>query len=190
MTLNRTLTQEHFAMGAFMSNDDLKELIGILTEKNILEFTMERENSTVRIKRDLASTYPGPQISVVSPSTFSQNRVSPTTPPSLPGISIRDPIVSDRPAIKKDLHFLRSNTVGIFHDSKVPGGLPYGETGKRVKEGQITGFIEILRLMVEIESDVEGEIVEKFVNEGDIVEYGQTLFAIRPGKDGLSIAGI
>lgn len=160
-----------------MNNDDLKELIGMLTEKNILEFTMERENATVRIKRDLTSTYAGTQIGVSS---------SPLSAPSdlLPGISSTSPAVDNMRPVKKDLHFLRSKTVGIFHDSKIPGNPPYGEAGKRVKEGQITGFIEILRLMVEIESDVEGEIVEKFVSEGDPVEYGQTLFAIRPSQIG------
>jgi acetyl-CoA carboxylase biotin carboxyl carrier protein len=89
---------------------------------------------------------------------------------------------------EEDLHVLRSPTVGIFHESRVPGGQPFVEAGNMVEAGQITGLIEILRLMSEIASDVAGEIVEKMVSDGEPVEYGQALFAIRPCKNNLSRA--
>ncbi len=164
-----------------MNNEDIKELISILTEKDISEFAMERIDATIRIKRSTAQGYPG------MPDATTQRLNSVKTP-----MLSSPPPHSDMPALplKEDLHLLRSTTVGIFHDSKVPGGPPFVEPGKMVEEGQITGLIEILRLMSEIESDVSGEIVEKMVRDGEPVEYGQALFAIRPSKNVIHATGV
>jgi len=157
-----------------MDNNDLRELISLLTEKDISEFAMERVDATIRIKRSRVPGDAEMPAALLSP-------FSPAGPSISGGPSPFLPITALPP--KEDLHILRSQTVGIFRESRVRGGPPLAEAGKMVEEGQITGLIEILRLMSEIEADVTGEIVERMVSEGEPVEYGQALFAIRRCKN-------
>src|SRR5947207_1170050 len=108
-------------MNLFMNNADIIELISLLTEKDISEFTMERGDATIRIKRSTAQGYAGMPDAMLSRLT-----------------SVEAPMASSPPAysvtaalpLKEDLHVLRSPTVGIFHDSRVPGGPPFVDAGK------------------------------------------------------------
>jgi acetyl-CoA carboxylase biotin carboxyl carrier protein len=72
--------------------------------------------------------------------------------------------------------------VGTFYEAPGPGALPFVKPGDQVAAGQVLCIIEAMKLMNEIESDTSGEIVKVLVNNGQPVEYGQPLFAIRPRK--------
>jgi acetyl-CoA carboxylase biotin carboxyl carrier protein len=70
--------------------------------------------------------------------------------------------------------------VGTFYEAPSPGSPPFVKIGDVVEAGQVLCIVEAMKLMNEIESDVAGEVVKKFATNGQPVEYGQALFAIRP----------
>jgi acetyl-CoA carboxylase biotin carboxyl carrier protein len=82
-------------------------------------------------------------------------------------------------AAEEELHTVKSPIVGTFYEAPGPGSLPFVKSGDQVAAGQVVCIIEAMKLMNEIESDASGEIVKILVNNGQPVEYGQPLFAIR-----------
>jgi acetyl-CoA carboxylase biotin carboxyl carrier protein len=78
------------------------------------------------------------------------------------------------------LHIVKSPIVGTFYESPSPGSPPFVKPGDIVENGQILCIIEAMKLMNEIEADMAGEVVKQIVTNGQPVEYGQSLFAIRP----------
>src|ERR1700691_4286744 len=78
-----------------------------------------------------------------------------------------------------DVHVVKSPIVGTFYAAPSVGGEPFVKLGSRVDEGQALCIIEAMKLMNEIESDVAGEVVRIFVENGQPVEYGEALFGIR-----------
>ena len=81
-----------------------------------------------------------------------------------------------------DLHVVKSPIVGTFYASASPGAAPFVTAGARVETGQVLCIIEAMKLMNEIESDVAGEVVRVFVENGQPVEYGEPLFGIHPHR--------
>jgi acetyl-CoA carboxylase biotin carboxyl carrier protein len=77
---------------------------------------------------------------------------------------------------------VKSPIVGTFYESPSPGSPPFVKLGDTVEAGQILCIVEAMKLMNEIEADASGEIVKKLANNGQPIEYGQELFAIRPKK--------
>ncbi|HVB98761.1 MAG TPA: acetyl-CoA carboxylase biotin carboxyl carrier protein [Candidatus Dormibacteraeota bacterium] len=78
------------------------------------------------------------------------------------------------------LHVVKSPIVGTFYSAPKPGAPAFVQVGDRVGEGQVLCIIEAMKLMNEIESDLAGEIARVFVENGQPVEYGESLFAMRP----------
>jgi acetyl-CoA carboxylase biotin carboxyl carrier protein len=78
------------------------------------------------------------------------------------------------------LHIVKSPIVGTFYEASTPGADPFVKIGARVKAGQVLCIIEAMKLMNEIEADRSGEVVRRLVENGQPVEYGQGLFALRP----------
>jgi acetyl-CoA carboxylase biotin carboxyl carrier protein len=161
-----------------MNQKELKELIDFLIEKDISEFELERGDVKVRIKRGgdaaasvIAHAMPMASMPVAMPSqpTRSDAPVPPAShPPPVP------------PAVEEELHSVKSPIVGTFYEAPSPGSLPFVKPGDQVAAGQVLCIIEAMKLMNEIESDASGEVVKVLVNNGQPVEYGQPLFAIRP----------
>ena len=75
---------------------------------------------------------------------------------------------------------MKSPIVGTYYDAPKPGDPPFVKVGDQVEAEQVLCIIESMKLMNEIESDVAGTIVSKFMENGRPVEYGEALFAIRP----------
>ena len=164
-----------------MNQKELKELIEFLIEKDIAEFELERGDVKVRIKRAaepithppaerIITVHPAPVIAPapVSPVHFSAES-SPASRPS-------------EVAATEDLHVVHSPIVGTYYESPSPGSPPFVKVGDTVEAGQVLCIVEAMKLMNEIEADVAGEIVKKMANNGQPIEYGQDLFAIRPRK--------
>ena len=166
-----------------MNQKELKELIDFLIEKDISEFELERGDVKVRIKRGgdssapiIAHTVPmAPAAIVATPSPHVAHGVqaSAPAPPAAP---------TPPAAVEEELHQVKSPIVGTFYESPAPGALPFVKPGDQVAAGQVLCIIEAMKLMNEIESDASGEVVRVLVNNGQPVEYGQALFAIRPRK--------
>jgi acetyl-CoA carboxylase biotin carboxyl carrier protein len=160
-----------------MNQREIKELIEFLIEKDIAEFELERGDVKMKIKRGnavQAAYYPAP---VGIPA------VAPAAPaPAYPSPAMSAPVApatSAEVSEAQGMHLVRSPIVGTFYEAASPGAPPLVKVGDTVSAGQVLCIIEAMKLMNEIESDVAGEIVKKFVANAQPVEYGQPLFAIR-----------
>ena len=164
----------------FMNQKELKELIDFLIEKDISEFELERGDVKVRIKRGADSS--APLVVHAAPAAVpTQPPVSHASAHTAPAHVVHPPEAAP-PAAEEELHQVKSPIVGTFYESPAPGALPFVKPGDQVAAGQVVCIIEAMKLMNEIESDVSGEVVKVLVNNGQPVEYGQALFAIRPRK--------
>jgi acetyl-CoA carboxylase biotin carboxyl carrier protein len=159
-----------------MNQKELKELIEFLIEKDITEFELERGDMKVRIKRGQPVV-----VAAASPvaSVFA-NHVPQAAPPAPVAASASAAAAVAAP-VDEDagLHIVKSPIVGTFYEAPSPGAPPFIKVGDRVADGQPLCIVEAMKLMNEIESDMAGEIVKILVKNGQPVEYGQGLFAIR-----------
>ena len=165
-----------------MNQKEIKELIEFLIEKDIAEFELERGDVKVRIKR-AAPEPPQPVERIISvpapvPAIHIPVAQAPIAPPPVHGAAAPPPA----PEAKEDLHMVKSPMVGTYYESPSPGSPPFVKPGDVIEAGQILCIVEAMKLMNEIESDIGGELVQCLVKNGQPIEYGQDLFAIRPKK--------
>ncbi|HYW39717.1 MAG TPA: acetyl-CoA carboxylase biotin carboxyl carrier protein [Terriglobales bacterium] len=159
-----------------MNQKELKELIEFLIEKDIAEFELERGDVKMKIKRaadPLRVTLPDARYIAVQPTPA-------PTPASMPG---RVDLAANAGAPEpEEVHIVKSPIVGTFYESPSPGSPPFVKVGDVLEVGQVLCIVEAMKLMNEIECDVAGELVKKLVANGQPIEYGQELFAVRPAK--------
>jgi acetyl-CoA carboxylase biotin carboxyl carrier protein len=161
-----------------MNQKELKELIEFIIEKGIAEFELERGDVKVRIKR----------VSDAPAVAFPDTRyvaVPPLVPvPAMPAAPAAEPAAAAaaQPESGSDLHIVRSPIVGTFYEAPSPGAPPFVKIGDTLEVGQVLCIVEAMKLMNEIECDVAGELVKKLVSNGQPIEYGQELFAVRAAK--------
>jgi acetyl-CoA carboxylase biotin carboxyl carrier protein len=167
-----------------MNQKELKELIEFLIEKDIAEFELERGDVKVRIKRGAESGGPAMHDarffavhSAPPPSAVAESAPAGAAAP--PRTTKPEPVA---PEAAEDLHMVRSPIVGTFYEAPSPGAPPFVKAGDMIEVGQVLCIVEAMKLMNEIESDVAGEVVKKLVANGQPIEYGQDLFAIRARK--------
>ncbi|HKV95635.1 MAG TPA: acetyl-CoA carboxylase biotin carboxyl carrier protein [Candidatus Angelobacter sp.] len=166
-----------------MNQKELKELIDFLIEKDISEFELERGDVKVRIKRGGDSSAPMIAHAVpIAPVPIASPVAVPAAPLAPQPVSAVPPSSAPPAAVEEDLHQVKSPIVGTYYESPAPGAPPFVKPGDQVAAGQVLCIIEAMKLMNEIESDASGEIVKMLVKNGQPVEYGQALFAIRPRK--------
>jgi acetyl-CoA carboxylase biotin carboxyl carrier protein len=163
-----------------MNHKELKELIEFLIEKDIAEFELERGDVKVKIKRagertvvHTHSEVPFVAVPVQQSGLTTGAPVAP--PPPAPAAAI--------PAVAEEtFHVVKSPIVGTLYEAPSPGAPPFVKVGDTVEVGQVLCIVEAMKLLNEIESDVAGEIVKKMGSNGQPIEYGQELFAIRAKK--------
>lgn len=150
-------------MKAKIDYKEIIKLIDLLEERNLSHFELEVEGLKIKISRN-----PSPSSSAEAAS------------PPLPSEKEENPPSSEEMAQeeKDNLHHITSPMVGTFYRAPDPTSPPFVDIGDRVKKNQTLCIIEAMKLMNEIESDVEGVLEEIYVENGKPVEYGQKLFAI------------
>jgi acetyl-CoA carboxylase biotin carboxyl carrier protein len=165
-----------------MNQKELRELIEFLIEKDITEFELERGDVKIKVKRGEHGAPPvimqaAPMVMPAAPHP------APAAAPSVPvAAGAPGPVTASAEAEDKDLYVVKSPIVGTFYEAPSPGSPPFVKPGDHVDAGQALCIIEAMKLMNEIEADVAGEIVKRFANNGQPVEYGQPLFGIRQRK--------
>lgn len=160
--------------------DEIQDLIDLLIKREISEFEMEKGGLKIRIKRgnSRAEVFGGggftePGLESPPPPYESRSGAQPlTAAPAAPE--------ARAPESAEGLHLIKSPIVGTFYSSPAPNAPPFVKVGDTVEIGQVLCIIEAMKLMNEIESEVGGEIVRIYAENGQPVEYGQTLFAIKP----------
>jgi acetyl-CoA carboxylase biotin carboxyl carrier protein len=162
---------------------ELKELIEFLKENKIGEFDLERGDLKVRLK--FASEAPAAGASALDLAGL--NRLLSAAPGSASAVPSIHAVATSAaaeapPPVDEDagLHIVKSPIVGTFYESPSPGSPAFVKAGDIVEAGQVLCIVEAMKLMNEIESDVAGEIVKRFVQSGQPIEYGQALFSVRP----------
>ena len=155
--------------------DELKELVEFLKANGIAEFGMERDDLKVNIKfagAQGASTQ-GVDLGALSALLASQGAAA-----AAPTAAAPTAPAAAAPA-EEPLHEVKSPIVGTFYESPSPGSPAFVKPGDMVEVGQVLCIVEAMKLMNEIESDAAGEVVRQIASNGQPVEYGQPLFAIR-----------
>ena len=169
-----------------MNQKEIRELIEFLIEKDISEFELERGDVKLRVKR--AGVQSVPQLVTVAAPVPLTHVAAPPTPtaavPAQPSVATQaESAPAPPPPAAEDesqWQIVKSPIVGTFYESPSPGAPPFVKPGDTVSVGQVLCIVEAMKLMNEIESDHAGTIVKCFVTNGQPVEYGQKLFAVKP----------
>ncbi len=150
----------------------IEQLFQFMTEHNLEEFEYSRGDLRIRLRKPSAGVVVAATRMVAAPEII------------VPG-SVEAPEASSGgvPAPEargtEDLHLVKSPIVGTYYESPSPGTEAFVKVGTYVETGKTLCIVEAMKLMNEIESDVTGEIIRIFVENGQPVEYGQPLFGIR-----------
>jgi acetyl-CoA carboxylase biotin carboxyl carrier protein len=151
--------------------DDLKQLVEFLKENQVAEFELDQGDQKIRLK----FTQPEPPIAPViagAPALIAAPALvaAPAAAPA-PTAPAADPDAG--------LHIIKSPIVGTYYGSPSPGAASFVGPGDHVEKGQVVCIVEAMKLMNEIESDASGEIVKVLVTNGQPIEFGQPLFAVK-----------
>jgi acetyl-CoA carboxylase biotin carboxyl carrier protein len=144
-----------------MTNQEIKELLQMFEASDVAEMEVQRGESRLRLRRAIKSQEP---------------EIAPAAPPAP-----APPAAAPKPSGPDPSHTLvKSPIVGTYYDAPSPDAPPFVTVGDAVEPGQVLCIIESMKLMNEIEAEMAGTLVQKLVENGRPVEYGEALFAIRP----------
>ncbi|MCX6572605.1 MAG: acetyl-CoA carboxylase biotin carboxyl carrier protein [Candidatus Aminicenantes bacterium] len=152
-----------------MDYDEIRRLVGLLEEKNLAVFELEVEGLKVKISRNLPPAAPAPAVAPAAAAA-----------PMTPEAAVEAEARAQAHEAAKGHHLVKSPMVGTFYRAPDPTSAPFVDIGDSVKKGQTLCIIEAMKLMNEIEADVDGTIAEIYAENAKPVEYGQKLFAILP----------
>jgi acetyl-CoA carboxylase biotin carboxyl carrier protein len=158
-----------------MNFDEIKQLLDMVREHELSEFELERQDFKLRVRKNTSGQWTAtmPPISHVNYAPVMAPPLA--APPAATAPPALTPAQEDT-----DFAVVKSPIVGTFYRAPEPGAKPFAEVGDMVKKGQVLCIIEAMKLMNEINSDVDGEVVKVYVENGQPVQYGERLFAIRP----------
>lgn len=170
---------------------EIRELIKLIDQSSINEFKFEQNGSKVTLRKEIKGnvTQQGKKTTAINEepqfvttvTSPVQEQVQATTQPKnevneQPVKETTEETVSDR----SGLHTITSPMVGTFYAAPSPDADPYVQAGDKVKSNSVVCIVEAMKLMNEIEAEVNGEIVEVLVENGQLVEYGQEMFLVKP----------
>lgn len=150
----------------------IKKLIKLVEHSAVDEIEIEEEGKKIRIAKSRASATASPSQTITLPPVV---QVPQQLPAAVPAAA---PQPTAPPQSEAQYHEIRSPIVGTFYRSPAPDAEPYVEVGHHVKVGTVLCIVEAMKLMNEIESDVDGVVVKILVENGKPVEYNQPLFLI------------
>ena len=167
--------------------EQIKELIDRVASHRLSGFELERSGFRLKIDGQKSNEQAAVEtVTIAAPPAVAENvSAPPSAGPPLPRPVAEAPQAaaeapqSDEPP--PGSHVLTSPIVGTFYRSPDPNSPPFAEVGDRVATGQILCIVEAMKLMNEIESDVDGKIVKVYAENAQPVEYGEPLFAIQAG---------
>ena len=163
--------------------EQIKELIELVAERQLHGLEVERAGFRLKIDGQ------GPPVRMVmageaAPSAQASHPAHASVADPAPAASVPGAAgavgAADTAGPPAGSHVLTSPIVGTFYRASSPDSAPFVEVGSRVKEGQVLCIVEAMKLMNEIDSEYDGEITSVYVENGQAVQYGERLFAIRP----------
>ncbi|MCC5800251.1 acetyl-CoA carboxylase biotin carboxyl carrier protein [Rossellomorea vietnamensis] len=160
---------------------EIREIIKLVDQSSVEEFTYEHDGSKINLKKNngvTMSAQPVVQaVEEVKPAAqaVQQAPVQEAAAPAQPEKEAPQAGAEDA-----NLHKITSPMVGTFYESSSPESGPYVKVGDKVDESSVVCIVEAMKLFNEIEAEAKGEIVEILVKDGQLVEYGQPLFLVKP----------
>lgn len=152
----------------------IKKIIKLVEKSEIDEIEIEEEGKKIRVAKSRNSV-----ANYQFPYALPQAVLSPTPPVAAePAPALKPSLERSEPEARH--HEIRSPIVGTFYGAPAPDAEPYVEVGQTVNRGSVLCIVEAMKLMNEIESDVDGRITKILVENGKPVEYNQPLFWIEP----------
>lgn len=163
---------------------EIRELIKLVDQSSIDEFVYENEGSKIKMKKNVAATYVS-QVNSAPQEVEFVSAPQPVIATSAPSVAVHE---GNQEIQKTDiaeadttnLHKIVSPMVGTFYASPTPDTDSYVNIGSTVTKDSIVCIVEAMKLFNEIEAEINGEIVEILVKNGQLVEYGQPLFLVKP----------
>ena len=163
-----------------MNFDEIERILDLMRAHDLVEFELESEGLKVRVRKGPGGT---PQVThqlpAGSPMPLADMALLHHQTPVLPPAAIAAPGPLTADDTELELAVVKSPIVGTFYRSSEPGAPSFVDVGDRVKKDQVLCIIEAMKLMNEITSEYEGEIVSVYVENGKPVQYGERLFAIK-----------
>lgn len=165
-----------------MEVDNIIKLVKAVSDSSLTNFVFEEGEMKVKLSKNVQ----GQVVTTVLPTDLGSQSIAPQAIVQNPAAgsftqaaSIAAPAVMSNSATNADGNIVKSSLVGVFYSSASPDSEPFVSVGSTVKKGQVLGIVEAMKLMNEIESDYDGIIEEVYVNDGDMVEFGQPLFRVK-----------
>ncbi len=148
-----------------MNIKEIKEMINLMNENNLMELEVEKEGMRIRLKKSgSGEIHTGPLIIEKEVSKDKQTN------------QIKEQV---EPGLAKTIE-IKAPMVGTFYRAPSPESAPYVEIGQIIEPGQVICIIEAMKLMNEIKSEIKGKITEILVDNAEPVEFGQPLFLVEP----------
>jgi acetyl-CoA carboxylase biotin carboxyl carrier protein len=156
--------------------DDVREILALMRDNGLSEFEIERDGLKLRLRKDSVGTV------VAAPlvaQAYTQSAAIPQASVPVAAPAGAAPPAAEAGETEIELAVVKSPIVGTFYRSSEPGAAAFVEIGASVKKGQVLCIIEAMKLMNEIDSEYDGEIANIYVENGQPVQYGERLFAIK-----------
>jgi acetyl-CoA carboxylase biotin carboxyl carrier protein len=164
-----------------MDLEQIKQILDLVREHELSEFEIEHEGLRLKVRKDANGSHmislPAPAAPLVLPASGSAPPPAAAAAPAPPSTAV--PAESSDADVELELAVVKSPIVGTFYRSSEPGASAFVDVGSTVKKGEVLCIIEAMKLMNEIDSEYDGEIVNIYVENGQAVQYGERLFAIR-----------
>lgn len=169
-------------MSEMLKVQEIRELIKLVDQSSIDEFSYEIDGSKIKMKKKSA----GQQVTFEPTKVVTEAPVVTETPvqtaTTTPVVQVDEPKTSKEENVQEDtnLHKITSPMVGTFYQKSSPEADVYVKPGSKVTKDSVVCIVEAMKLFNEIEAEVNGEIVEVLAKDGQLVEYGQPLFLVKP----------
>jgi len=161
-----------------MTLDEIKQLIEFIKGQELTEFELEQDGFKIRIKSGQGHHVAAvQQLSASTPMMAPQ--MAPIAAASAPAATPAAAAVDDDGG---ELCIMKSPIVGTFYRAAEPGAKDFVSVGDTVRKGQVLCIIEAMKLMNEIDSEYDGEVTSIYIENGQAVQYGERLFAIKPSN--------
>jgi acetyl-CoA carboxylase biotin carboxyl carrier protein len=163
-----------------MDLDQIKQILDLVREHELSEFEIEHDGLRLKVRKDANGSHmvalPAPPVPLALPASGSS--AAPAAEPAAPAAA---PMAAAGEAVDAEIELavVKSPIVGTFYRSSEPEAASFVDVGSMVKKGDVLCIIEAMKLMNEIDSEYDGEIVNIYVQNGQAVQYGERLFAIR-----------
>jgi acetyl-CoA carboxylase biotin carboxyl carrier protein len=166
--------------GEVMKFTEVRKLVKLVESSGIHELELERDGARLRVRKAEPSAAPTTTYVTSAPSASAPPVPAPAA--AAPAAAPQSPDTAEqtetaRPA---NYHEIKSPMVGTFYRAPAPDADPYVQVGDRVKQGQTLCIVEAMKLMNEIEADVDGIVKEVLLENSQPVEFGQVMFHIDP----------